>query len=259
MKSKVLVGMLLLALMATVVTVKLVFFHSIKDAYFALDRQKLQQVRAGLVVVRPTHFSKAQPSGIIYASNGNGNGLRMMGRNVPLRSLIATAYSRNPARVVVPSDIPQASFDFLVTTTGDPRQHLQTVVRKKLGYVAQKETRDTDVLALKIADANLPGLTVSGADEKENVDFKDFQLHITHMPLADLAQGLEQFVKMPVVDKTGLTNFYDFLVAWDFKTQRQLRDDATSRAAADKIIQSLGLELQSDTASLEMLIVKKAD
>jgi uncharacterized protein (TIGR03435 family) len=261
MKTKGLVGALVLALIAAAVVVKLVLFPSVRDAYFAMDSRKLQHVPAGLMVIRPTHFSKSQPNGIIYASSPNdgGNGPRIMGCNVPLRSVIAAAYRQNPARVVMPPDAPQGNFDFLMTVTSDPRQRLQAVIRQKLGYVAQKETRDTDVLALKIADANLPGLTVSGADEKEDVVSKDSKLYFTHMPLAAVAQGLQQFVKAPVVDKTDLTNFYDFTADWNFKVQRDIRNDTTARATADQIINALGLMLQPDTASLEMLVVKKKD
>jgi uncharacterized protein (TIGR03435 family) len=259
MKSKVLIGALVLALIATAVVIKLAFFPSVKDAYFAMDSRKLQRAPSGLVVVRPTHFPGSLRGGIIYASSpgAGANGFRIMGCKVPLRDVLAAAYGQSPARVVLPTGALQGDFDFLVTAAGDPRQRLQTVIREKLGYVAQKETRDMDVLALKAADASLPSLTVSGADEKENVDSKGAKLFFTHIPLAAVAQGLEQFVKAPVVDKTGQTNFFDFSVDWDFKTQRDLRNETTARATADKIIKALGLELQPDTASLELLVVEK--
>jgi hypothetical protein len=65
MKTRIFVGMLILALIAAAVAVKLVFFLSIRDAYFAMDSRKLQHVPAGLMVIRPTHFSKSQPNGIL--------------------------------------------------------------------------------------------------------------------------------------------------------------------------------------------------
>jgi len=63
---------------------------------------------------------------------------------------------------------------------------------------------------------------------------------------------------MPVVDKTGLTNFYDFSVAWDPQVRQQLHDRQTARAAVDKILNAFGLALKPDTAPLEMLVVKNA-
>ena len=260
MKTWMRIGSLGLVLIATAVAVKLAFFPSVKDAYFALDSRKLQHVPPGLLVVRPTHFSKSQPKGIIYASSPNGgdNGLWIMGCNVPFSSVIAVAYSHDPARIAMPPDAPQDNFDFLVTVSGNPRPRLQAFIGQKLGYTAKTESRDTDVLALKVTDPSLPGMTVSGVDEKENVDFKDLKLHLTHMRMVELAQGLQQFVKTPVVDKTDLTNSYDFTADWNFKTQREIRDYTTARATVDKIVNALGLMLQPDTATIEMLVVKKA-
>jgi uncharacterized protein (TIGR03435 family) len=261
MKTKVLVGALVLALIAAAVVLKLAFFPSIKDAYFATDTRSLQQVPAGLVVVRPTHFTYLRRNGIFYASSPHdgGKGSRMMGRNVGLRDVMAAAYGQNPSRVVLPPAAPKGNFDFLVTVAGDQRPRLQAVIRRKLDYVAQMETRDTDVLALKIVSANLPGLTVSGASEKEKITFNDVKLRFTHMRLTVMADVLEQLLKTPVVDKTGLTNYYDYTVAWDSQTQRQLENDMTARATVNKILNGLGLGLEPDTASLEMLVVKKAN
>jgi uncharacterized protein (TIGR03435 family) len=64
-----------------------------------------------------------------------------------------------------------------------------------------------------------------------------------------------------VVDKTGLTNPYDFALAWDteLKAQQQLRKEATARTVLDEILKGWGLKLQPDTVTLEMLVVKRAD
>lgn len=260
MKAKTLAGMLLLALIAVAV-MKLWLFPSIKDAYFAMDARSLQQVPAGLVVVRPTHFPYLRRNGILYARSpqDGGNGPRMMGRNVPLRDVIAAAYNQSPPRVLLPPDAPQGNFDFLVTVAGNQRPRLQAAIRRKLGYVAQVERQDTEVLGLKVVDSSLPGLTVSGADEKENITFNDVKLLFTHLQLTVCADALEQFLKAPMVDKTDLTNFYDFSIAWDSQTRRRLQDDRTARATADQILNDLGLGLKPDMASLEMLVVKKAD
>jgi len=259
MKTWILIGSLTLVLIAIAVAAKLAFFPSIKDAYFAMDNRQLQRVPAGLLVIRPTHFPNERPNGILYASttNGGGDRMRIMGCNVALSNIVAAAYGQNSARVVMPPGTPPGNYDFLVTMTGDPQKHLQDLIRQKLGYTAQTETRETDVLALKVADPNLPAMTVSGADEQQNMVSKDTKLYFTHMPLSVIAQGLQQFVKMPVVDKTGTTNFYDFTVDWNFKVQREMRNDVTARDAAEKIIGDLGLALEPDTASVEMLVVKK--
>jgi len=69
---------------------------------------------------------------------------------------------------------------------------------------------------------------------------------------------LEGILKMPVVDKTGLTNYYDFSLVWDSQTAQQIQNGTLDQATGQKILAEWGLGLEPDTASLEMLVVKKA-
>jgi uncharacterized protein (TIGR03435 family) len=250
-KKAALAAGLVLALTGAAVLVKLWFFPSIKDGYFAMDNRSLWQAPKGLVVLRPTRFPFLRRNGVL------DDGGRLMGRNVTLREVLATAYSQDPSRVWLPLDAPAGRFDFLVTVAAEPRNRLQADIRRELGYTARKEQRDTEALALKIVNAGLPGLTVSRDDEKGNIRFDDVELHFTHVPVSVLADVLGQILPLPVVDKTGLTNFYDFALAWDTETRRQLDDETTARAVVDKFLNRLGLGLEPDTASLEMLVTKR--
>ena len=64
---------------------------------------------------------------------------------------------------------------------------------------------------------------------------------------------------MPVVDKTGLTNSYDFSTVFDGQTQERLSLKATRRATIEKMLNGWGLALKPDTAFIEMLVVKRDD
>jgi uncharacterized protein (TIGR03435 family) len=259
-KSKVLVTALSLVLLAAAVAVKLAFFPSVKDDYFAMNQRSLQETPFGLVVVRPTHFPKTTHPGIRggSAKRFGKQVWRMMGRDVSLQQVFGMAYAQSAERVVLPATAPNTNFDFLVTTTGDQRKCLQEALRKKLGLIAKTETRETAVLAMKIHDAGLPALVVSDANAKQNVDMDNGKLHFTHMRLDELVRGLEQAMKTPVVDKTSLTNYYDFSIELSPQVQRQLRNEATAADAVKSILASLGLELDPDTASTEMLVVRNA-
>jgi len=241
--------------LAAIVAVKLVFFPSVKDAYFTMNNRSLLMVPANLVVIRPTHFAKSPRKGLFYAnSQRNGQNVqRMMGRDVTFRDLIAAAYGQNDSRISLPPDAPTNNYDFLVTVNADPEEHLKTGIRKKLGYTADMETHDADVLDLKVEDSSLPGLTVSPPGEKQNGDVRNGRLYFTHMKLGDLMGGVEQMLKMPVVDKTGLTNFYDFSLVFNPQVQRGQLD----RAGIEKIIGDWGLGLEPDIAQMEMLVVKR--
>jgi len=263
--TKVLAGTLVIALI--VVAVKLMFFRSVSDNYFARDYRSFSQVSAGLVVLRPTHYPFLKHEGI-FTLHLSEHEWRMMGRNVPLRDVMAAAYGGNPSRVMLPPGAPKGNFDFLITVSTNQRARLQTAIRQKLGYVAQKETRDTDVLALKVVDEHPANLTISVPGEKQNATFNDIKITLQHLPLLLIAEdghamrvtdGLEQFLAIPVVDKSEMTNLYDYSMIWDMSTRKQLRDPATARPAVDKIIGGWGLGLKPDTASLEMLVAKKVD
>jgi uncharacterized protein (TIGR03435 family) len=255
-KTIVLVAVVfVLVLTGATVALKLIYFPSVKDAWFQLSAQKLKDVPGGLVIVRPTHFPQSFHKGVIMTGV---KGTRwVLGRNVSLQQLMATACNFNPARVVLPPDAPTNHFDFLVTTPSNQDEHLRQAVRQKIGCVAHLETRTMDVLALKIVDARLPGLTVSDASEKQKVRFENRKINFTHMPLTVVTGELERMLNTPVVDTLGLTNLYDYSMVWNEQTQRQMRIGTMTRETADKILAAWGLGLQADTASITVLLVEK--
>jgi uncharacterized protein (TIGR03435 family) len=258
-KTTVATGVAVLVLVAMAVVVKLAFFPSVDDKYFLISAAKLRQVPPGLVVVRPTHFpdspQKSSPPGMMRTSVKGA--MWMAGRNVTLQQLIAAAYNHNVGRVALPANPPKGNYDYLVTVPEDPEARLQSAIRKKLGYTAEVEMHDTPVLALKVGNPNSPGLKISPDNEKQNTNEKNGRLYFTHMKLDVLTGGLEPIVKMPVVDKTGLTGFYDFSLAWDTKTAKQIQDGTLDQETGQKILAEWGLGLEPDTAPLEMLVVKK--
>jgi uncharacterized protein (TIGR03435 family) len=258
-KTKALVGALVLALVVAAV-VKFMFFPSIRNDYFALNQRSLLQVPAGLLVFRPTRFPYLRQEETLYvrAPHGGDHDVWMVGRNAPLREVIAAAYEEKPGYVVLPPDASKGNFDFLVTVKRNQTQQLRAIIRRKLGYIAQIETRDTEVLALKVANGQLSGLTVSGDDEKRSAAFDDLKIHFTNMPVVVVIQVLESYLDQPMVDKTGLTNFYDYAMAYDAQTRFALQDSATARSTVDKVVQPLGLKLESDMASVEVLVVNSA-
>lgn len=256
-KTKTIVlAAVLAAVLALAIGLKLLFFPSVKDIYFATTQRSLLKVPAGLTVIRPTHFPLNREA-IVYASGKNGSNWRISGRHAPLRDLIATAYGETPGRVVLPFNAPTNTFFDFVVTVAKPRPSLQKVIRNKFHYTADKETNDEDVLAMKIVDPSLPGMVVSAPGTKSNTSMKKGKLTISHIRLKELAPGFEYFLKTPVVDETGLTNYYDLSLEWNNSMGARLGNEATARPLVDKILKGWGLALEPDTASIEMLEVKK--
>jgi uncharacterized protein (TIGR03435 family) len=260
MKKKFLILTLLFAV-AAVMVVKFWFFPPVKDDYFAMDPRSLQKVPAGLMVVRPTHFAFLKEKGILRTESPSGGKDRLwqMGRNVPLRDVVAAGYDWHPGRIVLPPDAPTGRFDFLMTGTTNQLADFQALIRRKLGYVAQKESRDGEVLALKIANPALPALTISGPNEKRGIQFRKEKLYFTRMPLSVIPGIFGNLLEKPLVDKTGTTNFYNFTIDWNSKTDQGYEEKSMTPERVDQIIGALGLKFEPDTAPMEMLVVKKAN
>ena len=253
-KTWVLAGVAVLLLVAAMV-VKLVFLPSIKDVYFKADYRRFQEVPGNLLVVRQTHFSFPANGTSFSSSTRSTSGqyvVRQMGRNVPLERVIAMAYQCNQSRIVPPPTKPKGNFDFLVTVPDPSQERFKTAIRKKLGYTAHWETRDTDVLLLETRTPDPPGLKVSTAGNG-NVSFKNGKYKFTHTRLESVMGFMEYTLKQPVLDRTGLTNFYDFSVEMGWRGP-----GGPDQKSTEKILDDLGLKLEPGNESVQMLVVEKA-
>jgi uncharacterized protein (TIGR03435 family) len=255
-KTTVTAGLILLAAIALAADLKL--SSPVKDSYFDPDTDKLRELPANLVVVRPTHFPNSSPK-IRHIHDEDGNSVtRTLGRDVSLRETIAEAYDCNPMSVALPVGAPQGGFDFLVTTGSDARERLQSAIRDQLGYAVRHETRNVDVLLLKMDESHVPDLTISSDDEKPDATREDGKLHFKHQQLSVLLNGLSAGLRQPVVDRTGLTNYYDFSVPWNPDIEKAMHEGAFDPQGVKKVLAAWGLRLEPDTAPLEMFVVEKA-
>ncbi len=253
-KTKLAAGIGIVLLIAGAFVVKKIYFPTVDESWFQLDYRRLQHAPGRIFILRPTHFIESRRSGCFSASASYDQGKylpRFLGRNVGLDQIIALAYQCQPSRVVLPHDVTTNHFDFLITVRDKPAERFQTAVKKKLGYTAEWKQRETEVLQLKVSTSGTPGLHAS-TNNNGGINFKDNRLYFTHMPAAQLARMLENVLKKPVEDKTGLWGFYDFSIAWNWRGRNEV-DEAALRNS----ISELGLSLESDTGTQRMLVVEK--
>jgi uncharacterized protein (TIGR03435 family) len=252
--SIILAGIALMAVAATAV----VFanpFSRVKDSYFYPDADRLHSVPAGLVILRPTHFPHEDAK--IRHYHVDDSLARTVGRNASFRNMMAEAYDCNPAEIVLPPDAPQGGFDFLVTTDKHVRDHLRTAIEKNLNYTAHEETRATDAWVLTVNDPSLPGLTLSPDGEKDDAALKDGRVYLTHQQSSDIAHGLAQGLNRPVLDETGLTNYYDFSIVWNGNIQRAMDKGALDLQGTRKVLATLGLAIEATNAPMDVYVVTR--
>jgi uncharacterized protein (TIGR03435 family) len=245
-----------IAIVAVVATAMAINHQTIKAAYFEPDTDKLRQVPANLLVIQPTRFPHTY--GKIRHYHENEKLARTVGRNVSFQAMMAEACDCDFAQVVLPPGAPQGNFDFLVTTPSDVREHLRTAIKKQLGYSTHRETRDTDALILKVNDPSLPGLMASAADEPSDINYKNGKLYFTHKPLDTIVDGLSQGLDKPVVDQTGLTNYYDFSVAWNSGTEKAIQHSSFDMGRTEKVLAGWGLGFEPTNISMDVYVVEKA-
>jgi uncharacterized protein (TIGR03435 family) len=247
-------------IIAAAIAVKMEFFPSVSEKYFIVNSNRLRAVPSGFMVIRPTHahspaYGQSNQNRITYVTvNGQD---RMVGVNVTFQMLFELAYNQNAMHITLPWDAPTNNFDVLVTAPGNVQDHLQSAILHKLGYVGTMETSEVDVLALKLEDPSVKAFDISPDDEKSAVNPENGRLYFTHFQLGYLLGNLEQINKSPMVDETGLTNYYDFSVNWDAQRQQMMRNGSMDEETVKKILGELGLGLQPESSPVEMLVVKK--
>ena len=264
-KTAIVVGVTLLLATGTAT----VTFPKIRHAYlehkvvWVIDSQVLQK-QPPVVLIRP-----AQPIPGISAGGGGyiGGGQFTSGKMIGLKTSVLTmlmlAY-QDPTysvrihedRVIVSANLPGGEYDFIASTPKLQREALQQALKKEFGLIARRETRDMDVLLLKVKTPVAAGLklseTTGGYGEGGNG-----KLSIRGGSLSLLADFIEDsLLRVPVIDRTGLTNVYDLDLTWGVKGR-----DWTypTRPVLDRILlDQLGLELVPGREPVEMLVIEKA-
>jgi uncharacterized protein (TIGR03435 family) len=217
--------------------------------YWATDSRVLDKLPAGVYIFRPTRFPR----------NGGSvwNDSRVSAKNQSVSNLIDDAYGFSAQRTVFPVDMPDDHFDVMVTM---PNYNglMKDELKKRYGLSAHTETRETDVLVLKVQNPNPPNLKPhrsNGVDDWNSSWIGgNGKVTIRNMPPGGFFTSFESQLNTPVIDETGLTGNYDFSLQWH-RARGESDNDAFKRALLDQ----LGLEFVPDRRPIKMLIVDKND
>ncbi|HVU07228.1 MAG TPA: TIGR03435 family protein [Verrucomicrobiae bacterium] len=182
--------------------------------------------------------------------------------NQPFETLIARAYGVSPWYVTAVTPLPKGEFDYMATTSQQPRDSLQAMIRSKYGLVGLRKTRETDVLLLTVRRPNASGLKPNFTGGIETSTAKTGSLSRVNGPIRSLAFDLENCLQIPVIDQTGLTGRFNYDLEWDDQLEW---DNDTGRnhisnpeGLKQALLDQLGLELVPTNMPIEMLVVEKA-
>jgi uncharacterized protein (TIGR03435 family) len=237
--------------MAVGTVVSLVAGTATLAIYFADPELKNYLEAPQTLLIQPSQYRDTH-----FSTGGRGDGDKTVGRNMPLQIMMAHAYGFSQSRMIFSNTPPTETYDWLVTVTNRPHQSFQALIKSQLGWAGRVEIREADALLLR---AKNPAILESKVSPKvsprnrlRNSDRTKF-LDWPNQRISTLANMLEGFFEKPVIDKTGLTNFYDITLEGKWQSDRQANLDFISKALGDQ----LGLELVPSREKVEMLVVEK--
>jgi uncharacterized protein (TIGR03435 family) len=256
-KTAVVVGVgVLLAAGTTTITVKEIQEHRTYPWQIAgqdsrvLDRQP-PQVRILSSKVKYGSWGRN--------TDKNGNA-KLMGTGVSAEAVLLNTYDFSyPSRVIGSDKLPDGKYDYIACLPMGNEEALQKEAKKKFGVIARVETKESDVLLLKIRNRNASGLKQSredfqngGGNTRED---GPGSWSCKNSSLSSLAAYLEEYLRTPVIQQTGLTNSFDINLKWKQVNWGNTNPDGLKQALVDQ----LGLELVPSREPIEMLVVEKAD
>ena len=244
------VGVLLAAGTATVVVEKTIhpklsstdISWADDPKYWELNSEVMRKLPP-VLMLRPTRFPN--DGGSVTA------GYSSVGKNMSLRELISRAYNHSFNRMVTPRDLPQGGFDLMLTLTNPSTNVLAEEIKKQFGITAHLESREADVLLLKVRTSDAPDLKISTGEDSSMFSGSG-KYKMTGARMNMLASHLESRFSTPVLDRTELTNSYDASLTW-----MTPRGQISKEQFKQLLLDQLGLELVPSREKIEMLVIEK--
>jgi uncharacterized protein (TIGR03435 family) len=231
---------------------------SIADSFY--NPTNLWRAPSNVLILRQTHFTgQGSAMTAMRTRAGGKQEERILGRNQSIGQIfeMANGLAETETRMVLPADMPQFNFDYLITLPGsqeDQLKALQAVIKKKLGLVARFETLETNVLLLKLITPGVTGLKPHPANGNAGVTVTAGQIHAVGQSTAYLTTTLEYAFKLPILDQTGLDG-----KRYDYVLDEGFFDGTTESEKVKEFVRDeFGLELVPTNMPIKMLVVEKA-
>lgn len=193
-----------------------------------------------------------RPSKATYSSSRTTPG-SMTATGCSPKELVGTAFDYSSVRMSIQGQLPEGTFDIaLVQPDQSPearRALLQLALRSAFGITAKQESRELDVLLLRVSKAGAPGLQVA-ASSAQGSSSGQGKMKAVGQSAAALARFLEVQLGIPVIDETGLKERYDVTLEWSASSSKPDREEVIKA-----VREQWGLELLTAKRPVEVLVV----
>jgi uncharacterized protein (TIGR03435 family) len=187
--------------------------------------------------------------------------------NATLSDCLKFAYSlTTDEQIAGPDWIKQKQVRFEVTAKAAPETPadqlllmLQTLLKERFQIALHTEQREMAHYEL-VVGKNGPKLREStvGPDEANGAARLD-GIKSNRMQMNKLASLLSRMTRMPVIDKTGLTEFYQFDLRYADEVSKGSAENPEGPSIFTAVQQQLGLKLESRKGLVEVLVVDHAE
>lgn len=192
-----------------------------------------------------------------WASIGDGRE-RIYGLGNTAEELVQVVYASKSSRTIFLTALPQGRFDFIANLTSGSSEAMKQLIKEKFGVTGTLAMVETNVLLLIVKNPTADGL-------KPSISRTSYQgngsghLVCTNQPISLLADMLEGQFRIPIIDRTSLTNRFDFNFTWDEygeKVGNQYPNYPNLEGLKQVLLDQLGLELVPTNMPIEMLVVE---
>jgi uncharacterized protein (TIGR03435 family) len=195
-----------------------------------------------------------------WASFGDGRE-RIYGTGHTAKELVQVVYASERSRTIFLTALPQGTFDFIANLTSGSSEAMKQLIKEKFGVTGRFAMVETNVLLLIIKNPTADGLKPSISGTSPHYMNALGHWVFTNKPISLLADMLEGQFRIPIIDRTSLTNHYDFNFTWDAygkKVGNQYPNYPNLEGLKQVLLDQLGLELVPTNMPIEMLVVEKA-
>jgi len=227
-----------------------------------------QSLRFEVASLKPSNPDVPAP-GLIRPTPGNQG---YIATNLPLRTYLMIAYVVRDTQISgAPAWFANDRYDLNAkaekpSTVDELHTMLANLLADRCGLKIHKETKETTGYALVI-DKGAPKVTEHDPADKDHPPIRPTgpgRAKAINAPMGLFALFISRGLDVPVVDKTGLTAFYDF----DFEVaiERVAGPDGQERAAppdagtiSDALKSQLGLRLEKIKTTTEQIVIDRVE
>ena len=189
------------------------------------------------------------------SSCGEGNGT-LNARAWSVRDILPFAFDVRSDRILTNAPLPEGKYDFNITQPRGADETigplLQAALKSAFGLTGSRETNEVEVLLLKVKAPDAAGLVVSPTPSG-SFRYGPGDIEGMNVSMSELALALENCLKKPVIDETGLTNCYDLTLKWEQKSVAEPNSEGLMKALREQ----LGLGLDPATRPIGMVRIEQ--